>query len=112
MTCAAVRLPGGRLAGVNPATNEMLRFELTLHKRWPGWVPKPTVVINGEAQPTQWGTRNWKVPGTEPVSVTIFLFNRLWKFGEVQFTVVRDEGQRSTYVAPWLPFGPGKIRPA
>ncbi|MGO2540629.1 MAG: hypothetical protein ACTH8J_05740, partial [Specibacter sp.] len=56
------------------------RFELTLRKPWLGWFPKPTVVIDGTAQPTQWGTRNWKVAGD--VEVSIFLYNRLWKFGE------------------------------
>lgn len=100
----------GRLTGVNPAPNEIRRFELTLRKPWPGWVPKPTVVVNGTAQPTQWGTRNWKVPGTDPADVTIFLFNRMWRFGEVAFTVGPGDGQQFRYSAPWLPFGPGKVR--
>ena len=95
---------------MNPAAKEIRRFELTLRKPWPGWVPKPTVVVNGTAQPTQWGTRNWKVPGTDSVTVTIFLFNRMWRFGEVEFAVGPGDGQQFTYSAPWLPYGPGKIR--
>ena len=88
------------------------RFELTLRKPWLGWFPKPTVVVNGLAQPTQWGTRNWKVPGEGSATVTIFLFNRLWKFGEVAFEVEPGATAPLVYSAPWLPFGPGRIRPA
>ena len=95
---------------MNPAPQEIRRFELTLRKPWLGWVPKPTVVVNGTAQPAQWGTRNWKVHGTDSVPVAVFLFNRLWRFGEVQFTVGPNDGQKFRYSAPWLPFGPGKVR--
>ncbi|PYI40209.1 hypothetical protein CVS30_01445 [Arthrobacter psychrolactophilus] len=93
-------------------TSTTRRFELTLHKPWFGWFPKPTVVVDGVAQPSQWGTRNWKVPGTEPVTVSIFLFNRLWKFGEADFTVAAGGSGSWRYSAPWLPFLPGKLRPA
>lgn len=86
------------------------RFELTLRKPWLGWFPKPTVVIDGTAQPTQWGTRNWKVAGD--VEVSIFLYNRLWKFGEAGFSVAEGELASLVYTAPWLPFLPGKVRPA
>lgn len=93
-------------------TNTTRRFELTLHKPWLGWFPKPTVVVDGVAQPTQWGTRNWKVPGAETVTVSIFLFNRIWKFGEADFTVEAGSAGSWRYSAPWLPFLPGKLRPA
>lgn len=100
----------GRLAGVTQASNATHRFELTLRKPWPGWYPNPTVAVNGDAQPTLWGTRNWKVAGTDPVEVNVFLFNRAWKFGEAAITV--EAGAVVRYRAPWLPFGPGKIRAA
>ncbi|WP_104086374.1 hypothetical protein [Arthrobacter sp. GMC3] len=87
------------------------RFQLTLHKPWLGWFPKPTVVVNGVAQPTQWGTRNWKVPGEGAATVTIFLFNRMWKFGEVTFVAEPGTSSSLVYSAPWLPFLPGKIGP-
>lgn len=88
------------------------RFQLTLRKPWLGVFPKPTVVVNGVAQPTQWGTRNWKVPGEDAASVTIFLFNRMWKFGEVKFVVEPGTSPSLVYSAPWLPFLQGKIQPA
>lgn len=97
---------------MNSAANEIRRFELTLRKPRLGWFPKPTVVVNGMAQPTQWGTRNWKVPGAEATEVSIFLFNRLWKFGEVRFTVQPGAQTPLIYSAPWLPLGPGKLRNA
>lgn len=90
-------------------TNTTRRFEMTLSKPKLGWFPNPTVVVNGDAQPTLWGTRNWKVPGEDSVQVEIFVFNRLWKFGQACFTVSVDGPQRFAYRAPLLPFGGGKI---
>lgn len=103
---------GDRLAGVNQQQHAPRRFELTLHKPWLGWFPRPTVVVNGSAQPAQWGTRNWKVPGDADVQVTVFLFNRLWKFGEASFTVSPGAPAALVYSAPWLPFLPGKVSDA
>lgn len=84
------------------------RFELILRKPWLGFFPKPTVVIDGVAQPTQWGTRNWKVAGD--VEVTVFLYNRMWKFGEASFTVEQGSTRALVYSAPWLPFLPGTVQ--
>jgi hypothetical protein len=92
-------------------TSTARRFELTLRRPWLGWFPKPTVVVDGVGQPGQWGTRNWKVPGGDAVAVDIFLFNRLWKFGEATFTVEPGDETALVYSAPWLPFLPGKVRP-
>ena len=97
-----------RLAGVSETPKADHRFELTLRKPWLGWYPKPTVVINGVAQPTQWGVRNWKVAGD--VHVSIFLYNRLWKFGGASVTVEADQSGPVVYSAPWLPFLPGRVR--
>ena len=97
-----------RLSGVNETPKADHRFELTLRKPWLGWYPKPTVVINGVAQPTQWGVRNWKVAGDADVS--IFLYNRLWKFGEASVTVEPDQSGPVVYSAPWLPFLSGRVR--
>lgn len=88
------------------------RFELTLHKPPLGWYPKPTVVVDGVAQPAQWGRRSWKVPGMETVQVNIFLFNRAWKFGAVDFDVEPGEPGAAcaySYRAPWLPWGRGRL---
>lgn len=90
-------------------TNTTRRFELTLRKPKAGWYPKPTVVVDGVAQPAQWGTRNWKVPGADTVHVQIFLFNRGWKFGAAEFWVAPGVPRSFHYRAPWLPYGPGSI---
>ncbi|WP_062007725.1 hypothetical protein [Arthrobacter alpinus] len=100
----------GKLENVTSPIATPPHFQLTLRKPWLGWFPKPTVVVNGVAQPAQWGTRNWKVPGEGAATVTIFLFNRMWKFGEVRFEAVPGTTEALLYSAPWLPFGPGKIR--
>ncbi|WP_026554622.1 hypothetical protein [Arthrobacter sp. 35W] len=86
-----------------------LTFDLTLRKPLLGWFPKPTVVVNGLGQPAQWGYRNWKLPDGGPAHVTIFLFNRLWKFGVVEFTVDAVHPGPLLYRAPWLPFLPGRL---
>lgn len=109
-SAAVVRPPADRLADVIELPKATHRFELTLRKPWLGWFPKPTVVIDGLAQPTQWGTRNWKVAGD--VEVTVFLYNRLWKFGEASFTVREGSAEPLVYTAPWLPFLPGRVRTA
>ncbi|WP_449373983.1 hypothetical protein [Arthrobacter psychrolactophilus] len=51
-------------------------------------------------------------PGDGAITVNIFLFNRLWKFGEADFTVAAGGSGAWRYSAPWLPFLPGKLRPA
>lgn len=94
---------------MNPADEEIRRFELTLHKPWLGWFPNPTVVVNGDAQPTLWGTRNWKVSGAGPSTVNVYLFNRLWKFGQASITVDPSTAGALVYSAPWLPFGSGRF---
>lgn len=103
----------------SPATTG--RFELTLHEPRLRWHPKPTVVVDGVAQPAQWGTRSWKVPGTGTVTVRIFLFNRAWTFGEAEFTVEPVDPAAAAgsgaagavpafaYRAPLLPWGRGRL---
>jgi hypothetical protein len=101
---------------VNPNEDQTRYFELTLHKPWLGWFPKPTVVVNGQGQPAQWGYRKWKVPGDGSAAVKVFLFNRLWTYGTAEFSVELSAESASpnvfVYSAPWLPFLPGRISPA
>lgn len=87
-----------------------LRLELTLHKPWLGWFPKPTVVVDGRGHPAQWGTGTWQIRDREKTEITVFLFNRLWKFGTARFTVEAGEQPTLRYSAPWLPFLPGRLR--
>ncbi|GHD48594.1 hypothetical protein D9V29_09580 [Mycetocola manganoxydans] len=85
------------------------RLEFTLTKPPVGWFPKPTVVFGGRGQPAQWGTGTWQVPSGESTVVSVFLFNRLWKFGYAEITLEPGSPVALRYRAPWLPVGPGKL---
>ncbi len=85
------------------------RLELTLSKPWIGWFPKPTVVFNGRGQPAQWGTGTWQVAADSPTEVTVFLFNRLWKFGQAAIVIAPGAHVPLKYSAPLVPFGPGRL---
>ncbi|QNE45577.1 hypothetical protein F1C58_00620 [Glaciihabitans sp. INWT7] len=89
---------------------ETRRFELTLKKPWFGWVPKPTVVFDGRGNPAQWGTGTWMVPTEGTTVVGVFLFNRLWRFGDAQISLDGSGPSAVTYSAPWLPFLRGRLR--
>lgn len=86
------------------------RFELTLRKPWIGWFPKPTVVIDGRGHPAQWGTGTWMVAADATTAVGVFLFNRLWRFGEAEISIDVSGPSAVTYSAPWLPFLHGRLR--
>ncbi|SFN49979.1 hypothetical protein [Mycetocola miduiensis] len=88
------------------------RLELTLRKPWFGAVLKPTVVFNGRGQPAQWGTGTWRVSADAPTEVSIFLYNRLWRFGNAAITVSGGSPAPLVYSAPVLPIGPGRLAPA
>jgi hypothetical protein len=85
------------------------RLELTLRKPWFGSFLRPTVVFNGRGQPAQWGTGTWLVSREEPTELSVYLYNRLWKFGSV--TILLGPGVRDplVYSAPVLPIGPGRL---
>lgn len=94
---------------VNLQQSHSSSFQLTLRKPFLGLGPKPTVVVDGSGQPTQWGQRTWKVSGDGALTVQIFMFNRMWKYGLATFSVEPGDGQTFSYLAPFLPFGAGKI---
>ncbi|MGB3375183.1 MAG: hypothetical protein WBA87_08600 [Microbacterium sp.] len=87
------------------------RIELTLRKPWFTLYAgiRPTLVIGGRGQPTQWGTGTWQVPAGETVTLGIFLFNRMWRFGEAEIEIEAGRTPAITYRAPVLPFGRGRI---
>lgn len=91
--------------------NSTRRIEITLHKPWFALylAPKPTLVMDGRGQPIQWGLGTWQVPADRTVIVGVFLFNRLWCFGQAEFTVEHNVAAL-TYRAPVLPFFRGRIR--
>lgn len=87
------------------------RVEITLHKPWFAlyFGVRPTFVIDGRGQPVQWGLGTWQVPSDRKVSIGVFLFNRLWRFGQAEFTIEPDT-DAVIYRAPALPFLRGRIR--
>lgn len=89
------------------------RIELHLHKPWYALYAgvRPTLVLGGRGQPTQWGPGTWQVPATAPTEIGIFLFNRMWRFGQAQLTL-DPAHEHLIYRAPMLPFLPGSLRPA
>ncbi|MGI9822869.1 hypothetical protein [Agromyces sp. Marseille-Q5079] len=88
------------------------RIELTLHRPWFAlhWGVKPTLVIAGRGQPAQWGVGTWQVPSEETVIVGVFLFNRVWRFGQAEFALEPQQSPALTYRAPALPFLRGRLR--
>lgn len=87
------------------------RIELTLVKPWFALYAgvRPTLVIEGRGQPTQWGLGTWQVPSDRTVTVGVFLFNRLWRFGEAEFALEPHQPPALVYRAPALPFLRGRI---
>lgn len=83
-----------------------------MHKPWFALYAgvRPTLVIAGRGQPTQWGLGTWQVSADEAVTLGVYLFNRVWRFGEADFTLRPDDESALEYRAPALPFIPGRIR--
>ncbi len=94
-----------------PST-ESRRIELTLRRPWFALYARirPTLVVGGRGQPTQWGHGTWQVPADEPVALAVYLFNRVWRFGQAEVTLAPGDAPSLVYRAPALPFGPGRIR--
>lgn len=88
------------------------RFELTLHRPWFALYAgvRPTLVIEGRGQPTKWGVGTWQVPADSSAAIGVYLFNRVWRFGQAEFSLEPGQAPRLLYRAPALPFGRGRIR--
>ena len=88
------------------------RIQLTLHKPWFALYARvrPTLVIQGRGQPAQWGIGTWQLPSDQTVVVGVFLFNRLWRFGQAEFALEPAHAPSLVYHAPPLPFLRGRIR--
>lgn len=88
------------------------RIDLTLRRPWFALYAgiRPTLVIGGRGQPAQWGLGTWQVPADETVTVGVFLFNRLWRFGEAEFALEPDDRPALEYVAPAFVVGRGRMR--
>lgn len=80
---------------------ELRRPRLRLHFR-----VRPTLVVDGVAQPAQWGVGTWQVDAGRETSVSVYLFVWGITFGQAKSTV-GEHG--ATYRAPRLPFGGGRF---
>jgi len=92
-------------------TTQTRRVQLVLHKPWFAlyWGLRPTVVIEGRGHPAQWGTGTWQLSGGHP-SIRVFVFARLWRFGEAELTLAPDAAGPVNYRAPAVPFRRGVLR--
>lgn len=92
-------------------SRESRRIELTLHRPWFALYAgiRPTLVIGGRGQPTQWGLGTWQVPADEPVVLGVYLFTRVWRFGQAEITLDPHDPPALVYRAPALPFGRGRL---
>lgn len=71
---------------------------------------RPTLVIEGRGQPVQWGLGTWQVASDRPVVLSVFLFNRMWRFGQAEVTLEPHDPPSLVYRAPALPFTRGRVR--
>lgn len=85
-----------------------------MHKPWFALYAgvRPTLVIEGRGQPTQWGLGTWQVPADRAVMLEVYLFNRVWRFGQAEISFDAIDTAALVYRAPALPFLRGRIRPA
>lgn len=87
-------------------------IELTMHKPWFALYAgiRPTLVIGERGQPTQWGRGTWQVPSDRTVTIGVYLFNRLWRFGQAELILDPEDAAAWEYRAPALPFLRGRLR--
>ena len=86
---------------------------VTIHLHRPVLAPyfglRPTIVIEGRAQPTQWGTGTWQVPADADAHVSVFLFRFGITSGRASAVLRPDDAPSLRYRAPWLPFLRGRF---
>ena len=95
----------------DPDAAKARRLTLTLHRPALALYPgvRPTVVMAERAQPAQWGVGTWQIDPAQPVVISVYLFNRLWRFGEAEIILAAGETGDVRYRAPLLPFGRGRL---
>jgi hypothetical protein len=70
---------------------------------------RPTIVIEGRAQPTQWGVGTWQLPADRDAEVGVFLYRFGATSGRASRTLRPTDAPALRYRAPWLPFLRGRI---
>ena len=86
---------------------------VTVDLRRPLFAPyfalRPTIVIEGRAQPTQWGVGTWQLPADRDTEVGVFLFSWGVTTGRATVILKPADAPALRYRAPWLPVLPGRI---
>jgi len=70
---------------------------------------RPTIVIEGRAQPTQWGAGTWQLPADRDTEVRVFLYRFGVTSGRASHTLRPTDAAALRYRAPWLPFLAGRF---
>ena len=95
-------------AGHMPATRRV-----TIDLRRPLFAPyfglRPTIVIEGRAQPTQWGVGTWQLPADGETEVSVYLFRWGVTSGRASRILTSTDAPTLRYRAPWLPFLAGRF---
>ncbi|ROP74532.1 hypothetical protein [Curtobacterium sp. PhB115] len=95
-----------------PSGTTRRRVELRIVRPPLTWFARPTVTIDGVGHPAQWGRGTWAVPDEGGTEIGVYLFNRVWRFGDARATVTADgTSDALEYRAGVLPVGPGRLRP-
>ena len=85
------------------------RLTITL-RRGPWLGIRPTIVIEGRGQPTQWGVGTWQVPADRATTVSVFLHVRGITWARASRVIESTDAPTLEYRAPWVPFRPGRLR--
>ena len=86
----------------------MRRVTITL-TRWPIGLAigvKPTIVIEGRSQPTQWGEGTWLLPADRPTTIGVYLHFRGITWGRATRELLPTDHPRLRY---WFGFARGRL---
>jgi hypothetical protein len=93
-----------------PSGTTKRRVELRITRPPFTWFARPTVTIDGVGHPAQWGSGTWAVPDAGGTVISVYLYNRVWRFGAAEHTVGGPgTDDRLVYRAGVLPFGGGRL---
>lgn len=67
-------------------------------------------MFDGHGHPAQWGVGTWQTAADGSAQVSVYLFNRVWRYGSASAVVTAEGPTRLVYRAPLLPFLPGSLR--
>ncbi|MFZ7088439.1 hypothetical protein [Curtobacterium sp. RRHDQ10] len=87
------------------------RVELRIRRPPLTWFARPTVVVDGVGQPAQWGTGTWVVADGGGTEIAVYLYNRVWRWGDASIRVDPPGAHREVveYRSGLLPLGRGRL---